>query len=640
MVPIDSVSQLTYFVAIIPLTLPGFVGNILIVLVWRREKYHPAHLILMTLAMSHNAFMCSFHALHLNFNAVLEIIVFTTRLFIVQCSLVLTAVHFFWTFNPHRCVFFTKRRISAGLFFVFCWSLLLETLPSIIKLSREVFDERTMEVSIEVIGVVLPCFVQGIIVGRLSWRKRSQRRVRAMWARKHTPCTLDLRARSSPDHGHAGHRHLGLPRVLAPSLAKSGLPPASKSTANVKGAEGGGGGGARGPSHGASSVAHRNVVLASAVLRHRLMLERIREEKYLSKAIIIISVLPMFVYPAGLIGRGYFRLLGNSDYQEKGYVVLKAQTDAAMFVHYSYQFFLFLALLPRFRNSVKLELSKLRLSNLRHTFSSAREQPANRPGGEGDGKREGEEEGDGREVSLTPSVGTTALSSGWEDDPRRLKKVGARRLRSPRAPIDTWATTSYVKADGECIATTSTDCSDDLPTTDSTPSKSKVKDTESSDSSSVDYDGDSFTSSSDCSSADGPSLPSSKDDPESPQKQDAGLPRKHDAESHRRRSSGTRGKRSSVTSSHRQGGTVSLSTRKESTFSENERPPTSPRPNAVSPRKHSLASSGKHSTLSRKSTQLSVETTALRHEGERAHSHRDKNSTQSSKTDSGGMPTE
>lgn len=340
-----SVAEIVYLAAIVPLTIAGLAGNIMIVLLWITEKYHPARLILMTLAISHNVFMCFYHALHHFGSNTLTVLTYAIRAFIVQSCLMLTAVQYVWTFNSHRSPFFTKRRISAALVFVFFWSALLRMLPFLVKGTAD--DERIGEASADFIGVLIPCFLQPVIVCLLLCKKRSLQQSRTRRTKSLTRPSVVIASRTvaqlqsavtpeppkTPQSAETPSRFLTVPTITVTPQAE---------TASVK------------PSLSTFSL------LPLLVKRESSMLRELGNERSLLKATIVISVLPAFVYPVGLIGESYFTLLPNNDRHSAMYVIFNTQLGVAMFINYSYHFFLFLVLLPHFRKSLMLKWSLLR----------------------------------------------------------------------------------------------------------------------------------------------------------------------------------------------------------------------------------------------------------------------------------------
>ena len=300
---------------IFPLTFVGIVSNTLLILVWRRQVYHPTRFNLMTLAFVNILFVIAyplFESVHTSgsgpFNMLASFFLFTTRTYGVQCCTWMSIVHNCWACYPlerSTSVFFTKKRIVLSLVVLFLWCLMQVILKLVLlaKVSKTGKDWFTF--SVEAVSLGLPVILQVTVVRDMIKSLRIKCKVKVL------EMPYQGRRGAVCHQLHDSRTTVGDPDNLSTALWN---PP--------------------------------SIRLEKSALR------AFKNEQRLTKTIVVVTVVPVFVYPFGIVVAALFRTLLVNKTDKETY---ETYTHVMEVVNSSYQFFLFVAALPTFRRLLKVE---------------------------------------------------------------------------------------------------------------------------------------------------------------------------------------------------------------------------------------------------------------------------------------------
>ena len=306
------------------LTFVGIVSNTLLILVWRRQVYHPTRLNLMTLAFVNILFLIAYplfvSALKSGSNLpnpepvyiLASFFLFTTRTYGVQCCTWMSIVHNCWTCFPlerSTSVFFTKKRIVLCLVVLFLWCLMQVILKLVLLTKVSKADEDSFRFSVEAVSLGLPVILQVAIVREMIKSLRIKCKVKVL---------------EMPYQGRRG----AVCHQLHDDSRTAIADPDNLSTALWN---------------------------PPSIRLEKSALRAFKNEQRLTKTVVVITVVPVFVYPFGIVVGALFSVLFVSKTDKEIY---ETYTLVLEFVNSSYQFFLFVAALPTFRRLLKVECNR------------------------------------------------------------------------------------------------------------------------------------------------------------------------------------------------------------------------------------------------------------------------------------------
>ncbi|KAK7108112.1 hypothetical protein V1264_015906 [Littorina saxatilis] len=340
---------------LVPLSALGIVTNTLLISVFCWQTYHPTRLILLVMAVANSAFLFWIHRYRNSMqlgarHMFIDYGVYSTiRTFIVQCGTFMTAVHHLWMVYPkhhNTSPFFGKKRILVCLLVIFLWSITQSGVEEVV-LSRVPEESIVIKFSFQLLTIAIPPIMQLALVIRMVYILRLRRRrlgINMLFSAARDSSQIvsvagqvDSAGRGVGKNASCAESNRKKPGFRLPCYKphRRATDPAKTTAAALlqPGALGG-------ISHGSST---RSVLMPGHM------------EACLCKVVIVISVLPIFFSTLLTLWTGYYRKVARTESTPTIWDEVSIEfSDIVQAISASYQFWVFLALVPSFRHMLKL----------------------------------------------------------------------------------------------------------------------------------------------------------------------------------------------------------------------------------------------------------------------------------------------
>ena len=336
--PDDAVSVI-YWTVLVPVSIVGIVGNLIVIWTWRGKRYKFNRLLIVNLDACHCVFLITYH-LWTNLGAMNAIVdlfllsfLFTVRLYAVLLQIFLSGLQYLWSLNTTSRHFkrpiLSKKGTTRGRNIVFFCSFLLTLVYTVVQKKLPRYHRKLFTAASHIVVLGLPQILNvRFVVGMIVNTRRRQHSAKA--ALQSVNLTKECGQDGPPSVQPSICHSVQLSRRLS---AGAQVSPGSLSSDTEL--------------TGASQLSPRTC--------QALLVRNVVQEASMTNAIVVISISEIFVFLFLILVQMRFAL---GEDRARYYLALLIW-DAVQLSNCSFHLFLFLALLPSFRQSFKERWSHL-----------------------------------------------------------------------------------------------------------------------------------------------------------------------------------------------------------------------------------------------------------------------------------------